>query len=170
MFSLRSFLISVLTFRSLIHFEFIFVCSVREYSKFTLLHVAVQLSQHQLKRLSFLHCIVWSPCHRLVGHKCVGLFLGFLICFIGLYVRFCPYHTILITIPLQYSLKSGNLILPVQLFFFQIALATWGLWCEKGIFKCISEDIALGILIGIELILQISLESTVIFITLSSKP
>ena len=33
---------SGLTFRSLIHFEFIFVYGVRECSKFTLLHVPVQ--------------------------------------------------------------------------------------------------------------------------------
>ena len=31
-----------LTFRSLIHFEFIFVYGVRKYSNFILLHVAVQ--------------------------------------------------------------------------------------------------------------------------------
>ena len=47
-----------LTFISLINFEFIFVYSVREYSNFILLHVAVQFSQHHLlKILSFPHCI-----------------------------------------------------------------------------------------------------------------
>ena len=44
MFSSKSFIVSVLTFRSLIHFEFIFVYGVRECSNFLLLHVAVQLS------------------------------------------------------------------------------------------------------------------------------
>ena len=44
LFSSKSFIVSVLTFRSLIHFEFIFVCGVRECSNFLLLHVAVQLS------------------------------------------------------------------------------------------------------------------------------
>ena len=54
----RSFVVSDLTFRSLIHFEFIFVYSVRECSNFILLHVAVQFSRHNLlKRLSFLHCL-----------------------------------------------------------------------------------------------------------------
>ena len=58
MFSSQSFMISSLTFRSLIHFEFIFVCSVREY--FILLYVAVQFSQHHLlKRLS---CVTVSLC------------------------------------------------------------------------------------------------------------
>ena len=51
-----------LTFRSLIHFEFIFVYGVREYSNFLLLYAAVQFSQHRLlKRLSFLHCIFLLP-------------------------------------------------------------------------------------------------------------
>ena len=38
---------SGITFRSLIHFEFIFVSGVK-YSNFILLHVAVQFSQHHL--------------------------------------------------------------------------------------------------------------------------
>ena len=36
-FSCRSFLVSRLSFKSLIHFEFIFVCSVREHSSFIFL-------------------------------------------------------------------------------------------------------------------------------------
>ena len=59
MFSSKSFIVSCLTFRSLIYFELIFVYGVRKYCKFILLHIAVQFSQHHLlKRLSFLHCIV----------------------------------------------------------------------------------------------------------------
>ena len=62
MFSSKTFIVSSLTFRSLTHFEFIFVYSVREYSNFILLHVAVQFSKHHLlKRLSFLHCIFLPP-------------------------------------------------------------------------------------------------------------
>ena len=37
-FSLKSFILSVLLFRSLIYLEFIFVYSVREYSNFILIH------------------------------------------------------------------------------------------------------------------------------------
>ena len=40
-FSSRSFIASSLTFRSLIHFEFIFVYDVRECSNFILLHMAI---------------------------------------------------------------------------------------------------------------------------------
>ena len=58
MFSSRSFIVSGLTFRSLIHFEFIFVYGVRKCSNLTVQHVALQFSQnHLLKRLSFLHFI-----------------------------------------------------------------------------------------------------------------
>ena len=56
--SCKSFIVSGLTFRSLIHFQFIFVYGITECFNFILLHVAVQFSQHHLlKRLSFLHCI-----------------------------------------------------------------------------------------------------------------
>ena len=49
---LYEFVVSGLAFMSLIHFEFIFVCGIRVYFNFTLLHVAVQFSlQHLLKRL-----------------------------------------------------------------------------------------------------------------------
>ena len=41
MFSPKSFVVSGLTFRSLTHFEFIFVYGVRECSNFILLHVVV---------------------------------------------------------------------------------------------------------------------------------
>ena len=44
--SSKSFKVSGLTFRSVIHFEFIFVYGVREHSNFILLHVAVQFSQY----------------------------------------------------------------------------------------------------------------------------
>ena len=62
MFFSKSFIVSGLTFKSLIHFEFIFVCGIRKCSNFILLHVAVQFSQHHLlKRLSLPYCIVLLP-------------------------------------------------------------------------------------------------------------
>ena len=61
MFSSRNFMVSGLTFRSLIHFEFIFVYGVRKCSNFILLCVAVQLSHHHLlKGLFFLHYIFFA--------------------------------------------------------------------------------------------------------------
>ena len=46
MFSSKSFTVFDLTFRSLIHFEFVFVYSPRECTNLILLHVAVQFFQH----------------------------------------------------------------------------------------------------------------------------
>ena len=57
MFSTRSFTISGLMFIYLVHFEFILVWSVREYSNFILLHVAVQFSEHQLLKLSLVYIL-----------------------------------------------------------------------------------------------------------------
>ena len=58
MFSSKSFIVSGLIFRFLIHFEFIFVYGVRKYFSVILLHVFDQFSQHHLlKRLYFSHCV-----------------------------------------------------------------------------------------------------------------
>jgi len=66
MFSSRSFIVSDLTFRSLIHFQFIFVYGVRKCSSFILLQVVDQFSQHHLlKRLSFLQCIFLPPLSKI---------------------------------------------------------------------------------------------------------
>ena len=60
MFSSRSFIVSGLTFRSLIHFEFIFVYGVRKCCSFILLQVVDQFSQHHLlKRLSFFQAMAF---------------------------------------------------------------------------------------------------------------
>ena len=66
MFSSRSFIVSGLTFRSLIHFEFIFVYAVRKCSSFILSQVVDQFSHHHLlKRLSFLHGIFLPPLSKI---------------------------------------------------------------------------------------------------------
>ena len=62
MFSSKNFIVSGLTFKSLIHFVFIFVYGVRKCSNFTLLHVAVQLFPSPLtEEAVFLHCIFLPP-------------------------------------------------------------------------------------------------------------
>ena len=66
MFSSKNFIVSVLTFKSLVHFKFIFVYGVKKCSNVILLHIAVQFSQHHLlKKLPFLHCIVLSPLSKI---------------------------------------------------------------------------------------------------------
>ena len=65
-FSSRSFIVSGLMFRSLIHFEFIFVYGVKQCSSFILLQVVDQFSQHHLlKRLPFLHYIFLPPLSKI---------------------------------------------------------------------------------------------------------
>ena len=101
LYSSKSFIVSGLTFRSLIHFEFIFLHSIRECSNFIFLHVAVQLAQHHLlKKLSFL--IVYSShlCCWLIDHKCMDLLWGLLSCPTDLHLFLCQYCIVLMTVAL----------------------------------------------------------------------
>ena len=109
-FPLKSFTVSGLTFRSLIHFEFIFVYGVRKFSNFVLLHIAVQFSQHHLlKRQSLSHCnilasfclISLTPCLQKYGtHRHVGLSLGYL----------APLVYISIFVPVLYCLDDCSFV------------------------------------------------------------
>ena len=129
MFSSKSFTVSGLTFRSLIHFEFIFVYGVRKCSNFFLLHVSVQCSQrHLLKRLSL------SPLYILASFVKDKMAVGVWVYLWALYIiplvcTLCQYHAVLMTVCLYYSLKSGKLIPLALLYFLKIALTTWGLLC-----------------------------------------
>ena len=154
--SFRIFMVSNLTFRSLIHSEFIFVYEVRKSSSFILLHVAVPFSQHHLlKRLSFPIAYSCLLGQKLIDHMIMGLFLGSLFCFIDLCVYFCASgHTVLIIIALQYILKSGIVISLILFFFFKVVLAIWGLFCFHTNFRIVYYSYvknALGILIEIAL-------------------
>ena len=82
MFSSRCFIVSGLMFRSLIHFEFIFVYGVRKCSSFIFLQVVDQFSQHHLsKRLSFLYCIFLPPLSKVSWLKAFGFIYGLAIFF-----------------------------------------------------------------------------------------
>lgn len=67
-------MVSVLKVRSSIHFEFIFMHDVRKWSRFILLHTAVQFSQYHLLRRC-LSPIVYSCllCYRLIDHISMGV-------------------------------------------------------------------------------------------------
>ena len=60
MLSAKNFMVSCLIFKSLRHFELIFVYRQRKCSNFIVLHVAVQLSQHHA-------IIVFSPFYILAS-------------------------------------------------------------------------------------------------------
>ena len=90
MFSFKSFIVSGLIFRSLIHFQFIFVYGVRKCSNFILLHLAIQFSKcHLLKRLSFPHCTFLPPLLKLSCPYVGGFISGLSILFHWSYFCFC---------------------------------------------------------------------------------
>ena len=169
MFSSKSFIVSGLTFRSLIHFEFIFVPGVRKCSNFVLLHVAVQFSQHHLlKKLS--HCIFLPPSSKIRQPQVYRFISGLSILFhYSIFLFLCQHHTVLMTVALQYNLKSGRLIALASFFFLKTALAIRGLLCFQmkcEMFCSSSVKNAIGNLIGIALNLQIAFGRIVIFTSL----
>ena len=94
MFSSKRLIVSGLTFRSLMHFEFMFVCGAWESSNFILLHVAVQFSENYLlKRLPFLYCVVLPPFQQITIYEppyisvCVYLWVFYPVPLI--YISFC---------------------------------------------------------------------------------
>ena len=168
MFSSKSFIVSGLTFRSLIHFELIFVYGIRKCSNFILLHIAVQFSWHHLlKRLSLPHGIFLPPVSKIRDPQMHGFISGISILFHwSIFLFLCQYHTILMTVALQYNLKSGRLIPPTPFFFHKTALAIWSLLCfhmNCKFFCSSSVKNAIDNLIGIALNLQVAFGSIVIF-------
>ena len=90
MFSSKSFIVSHLTFRSLIYFGFLFLYDVRKCSNFIFCMYLSSFPRITYWRAS-LFSIVYPCllCHRLVDPRCEGLFLGFLSSSIDLYFCFC---------------------------------------------------------------------------------
>ena len=108
MFSCKSFIISGLRFRFLIHFEFIFMYGIRECSNFILWHVAVQFSQHHLlEGLSFLHCVFLLSLIICTG--CVGLFWGFLFC--SIFFFFCWFFFFFFFVLVPYCFDDCSFVL-----------------------------------------------------------
>ena len=87
-FPLRVFILSSLTFRSLVHFECIF-CIWYMFC-FHSFQCSSPVFLAPLIEETVFSSVVYSClfCHRLIDHKCVGLFLGFLSCFTDLCVCF----------------------------------------------------------------------------------
>ena len=142
LFSSKSLIVFSLTFRSLTHFEFIFVYDVRKCSNFILFHVAVQFSQyHLLKSLSLPHCIFFPLLLKIRYPQVHGFISGLSVLFHwSIFLFLCQYMlTVLMTVPLQYNMKSGRLISPAP-FFLKTALAFGGVFyfhmnCEFFLFQ-----------------------------------
>ena len=172
MFYSKSFIVTGLPFRSLIHFEIIFVYGVRKCSNFILLHVALQFSQHHLlKRLSLPYCIFLPPFSKRRYPQVHGFISGLSILFHwSIFLFLCQYYAVLMTVALQYTLKSGRLIPLAPFFFLKTALAIRGLLCfhmNCENFCSSSVKNAIDNLIGITLNLQIAFGGIVIFTILS---
>src|SRR5574337_965583 len=103
MFSSRSFIVSGLTFRSLIHFEFIFVYVVRKSSSFILLQVVDQFSQHNL-----LKKIVFSTFYILASFVKDKVSIGAWIYLWAFY--FLPLIYISVFVPVPYCLDDCGFV------------------------------------------------------------
>src|SRR5574340_76464 len=103
MFSSSSFIVSGLTFRSLIHFEFIFVYSVRKCSSFILLQIVDWFSQHHL-----LKEIIFSPLYIFASFVKDKASIG-----VWIYLRafyFVPSIYISVLGPVLYCLNDCSLV------------------------------------------------------------
>ena len=90
--------------------------------------------------------------------------MGFVFCSINLciYFFFCQFHTVFITVALQYSLKPKSVIPPALLFFLKIVLAIQGHLCFYTNIKIICSSSVkndTGVLIVIMFNLYIALGS-----------
>ena len=163
MFSSNNFIASGLTFRFLIHFQCVFVYDLRKCSNLIISYVAVQFYQCQLlKMLSLPHCIFLPPLSKIRYPQAHGFISGLSILFHwSIFLFLCHYHTVLITVALQYNLKSRRLIPPAPFFLLKTALAIQGLLC----FQFCENSI--GKLIGITLNLQTAFASMIFFTVLT---
>ena len=129
MFSSRSFIVSGLTFRSLIHFEFISLYGVRKCSSFILLQVVDQFSQHHLlKRLSLIHCIFLPSLSKIRCPYVRGLISAF---------YFVPLIYISVFVQVPYCLDDcGFVVEPEVLFLMSILIMQHDLY-EESCCKCV---------------------------------
>ena len=109
MFSFKSFIVSGLTYKALIHFGFISVYGVRKCSSFVHVHVAVQFSQHHLlERL-----VVFSALYILASFLKDKVSTGAWIYFWAFY--FVPLTYISVFVPVPYCLDDCGFVVEPEL-------------------------------------------------------
>ena len=114
--SYKSFMVSGLTYKSLIHFELNFVYDVRQWSSFILYTWLPSLPNTIYSRDCSLPIICsWLLCHKLIAHMCVGLFLDSLFHSIDLCVCFYASNILFYCCSFVIQLTSGNML--SQLFY-----------------------------------------------------
>ena len=139
--SSRDFMASGLTYRSLIHLEFIFVYNVRKWSSFILLHVAVQFFQHHLsKTLSFPCCIFLPPLLK-INWPYNGGFIPGISILLHWSVYFCA-STILF-----WLLQLCDITWSLELWCLQLCFSFSGLLWLFGIFCGSTQTLGLFILV-----------------------
>ena len=103
MFSSKSFIVSGLTFRFLIHFEFIFVYGVRKCSNFILLHVVVQFFP-----TPFIEEAVFAPLYIVASFVKNKVPAGAWVYFWAFYL--VPLVCISVLVPVSYCLDDCNFV------------------------------------------------------------
>ena len=105
-------MVSCLTFRSFIHFWFVFVNGVRKWSSFILLHVVVQFSQHHLlKRLSFFHWIFFPALSKMSWPYVCGSSSGVSILF---HWSILFYSIVSVFVPIPCCLDDGSFVVEAK--------------------------------------------------------
>ena len=125
-FSSKSFKVSGLTFRSLIHL-ILSLCMVLGSVLISFFYTVLPATFMEE---------IFSPLYILasfIKHKVpIGAWVYFWASYLVRWSAFlflCQYYTVLMTVALQCNLKSGRLISPAPFFFLKIALAIWGPLC-----------------------------------------
>ena len=127
-------------FRSLIHFELIFVYNIRLLSNFILLNVDIQFSQHHLlKELSFSHFVVLAPMLNITW-PCTCTFMGSILFYWSVVSVFIPvphchdYCRFVVCFEIR-KYEAPNLVL----FFFNFWLH-WVSVAVRGLFSSCGEQ------------------------------
>ena len=95
MFSSKNFIVSGLTFRSVIHFEFIFVYGVRKCSNFILSHVAVC----PVFPAPYIEEVVFAPLHILASFVKSKVPIGAWVYFWAFYLVPLVYTSVFVLVP-----------------------------------------------------------------------
>ena len=151
MFCSKSSIVSGLTFKSLIHFEFIFVYGVRKCYNFILSHVAVQFPQHHLfKRLSLPHYIASFVKNKVPIGAWVYLWAFYLVplvcIFVFVPVPYCLYdYSFVVKAEVRKVDSSSSILLSQDCFGFLCFHMNCEIFCSSSVKNVI------GNLIGIAL-------------------
>lgn len=123
MLSSRSFIALALTFRSMTHFQLNLAYSVKQRSKFILLHKDIQLTQHSLSKMLFsLTELPWHSLHWDVGNKVLS-FIDELNC-VEKIIYIDSFHTIISSTKVRIKIYNSYSIVYLFLNFLSIRMYT----------------------------------------------